>query len=252
MTDMSAGNRVTTLVADDEPVARAGLRHMLAVYDWVDVVGEAVHGLDAVDAINTRKPDLVFLDIQMPGLLGTEVLARITHQPTVVFTTAHAQHAVAAFELGAVDYLLKPFGAARLAATMDRVRSALLEPTARQSFDRLSEVFADGPMERLFVRLGGAIVPVSVSSITWFEADGDYVVAHGDGARHVISVSLSELETRLDPARFVRIHRTCIVNLDAVAAFRRHGKAGMTAVLRSGVQLAVSRSKAQALRKLGI
>ena len=249
---MAVEPRVATLVADDEPVARAGLRHKLAAYDWVNVVAESAHGLDAVAAINTLKPDLVFLDIQMPGLLGTEVLARITHQPAVVFTTAHAQHAVTAFELGAVDYLLKPFGAARLAATMERVRSVLRQPATHTALDRLIEVFADGPMVRLFVRLGGTIVPVPVSSIAWFEADGDYVVAHAEHARHVVSVSLTELEARLDPVRFVRIHRALIVNLDAVAAFRRHGKAGMTAVLRSGVHLAVSRTKAQALRKLGI
>lgn len=244
--------RVTALVADDEAIARAGLRRMLAAFDWVDVIGEAVHGLNAVDAINTLTPDLVFLDIQMPGMLGTEVVARITHQPCVVFTTAHARHAVTAFELGAVDYLLKPFGTERLAATMQRVRVALGEPVVSGSIDRISEVFGTGPLRRLFVRVGGAIVPVPVSSIAWFEADGDYVTAHTDRGRHVLTVSLSQLESRLDPNRFVRIHRTHIVNLDAVVKFHRHGKGGMTAELRSNRQLAVSRAKAQELRKLGV
>ena len=225
---------------------------MLSAYDWIDVIGEAVHGLAAVEAINTQLPDLVFLDIQMPGLLGTEVLTHIVHQPVVVFTTAHAQHAVTAFELGAVDYLLKPFGATRLATTLDRVRAALGEPASQSALERISDVFGTGPMTRLFVRVGGAIVPVPTSSITWFQADGDYVTAHTDRGRHVLTVSLSQLEARLDAKRFVRIHRTHIVNLDAVIAFRRHGKGGMTAELRGGVQLAVSRSKAQELRRLGV
>jgi two-component system, LytTR family, response regulator len=198
------------------------------------------------------QPDLLFLDIQMPGLLGTDVPARLTHRPLIVFTTAFAQHAVTAFELGAVDYLLKPFGAERLAATMERAREALGAPSAVSSIERLGDVFGSGPLQRIFVRVGAAIVPVAVASITWFESDGDYVLAHTDRGRHLLSLSLSHLEARLDPQRFVRVHRGCIVNLDAVVAFRRHGKGGMTAEVRGGVQLAVSRAKAQELRKLGL
>ncbi len=249
---MSIDARVSTLIADDEPVARAGLRRMLSGYDWIDVIGEAVHGPDAVEAINTRLPDLVFLDIQMPGLLGTEVLTRIVHQPCVIFTTAHAQHAVTAFELGAVDYLLKPFGPTRLATTLERVRATLGEAASHTALERIGGVFGTGPLTRLFVRVGAAIVPVPVSSITWFEADGDYVTAHTERGRHVLTVSLNQLESRLDAKRFVRIHRALIVNLDAVVAFRRHGKGGMTAEMRGGRQLAVSRSKAQELRRLGV
>jgi two-component system, LytTR family, response regulator len=249
---MNDVRRVTALIADDEPIARAGLRRMLAAHEWVDVIGDAVHGPEAADAINRLTPDLVFLDIQMPGLLGTEVLTRITHRPRVVFTTAFAQHAVTAFELGAVDYLLKPFGADRLATTMERIRASLGEPTAPSALDRISDVFGSGQMQRVFVRVGAAIVPVPVSSITWFEADGDYVIAHTERGRHLLAVSLNRVEARLDPKRFVRIHRTHIVNLDAVVAFRRHGKGGMTAELRGGIQLAVSRAKAQELRKLGV
>ncbi len=243
---------VTTLIADDEPVARAGLRQMLGAHDWIRCVGEAAHGLAAVEAINMLRPELVFLDVQMPGLLGTEVLERIAHQPFVVFTTAYGQHAVTAFELGAVDYLLKPFGEERLAAALERVRAALGEPVATPPLDRLGEVLRNGPMTRLFVRRGTAIVPLAVSEVAWFEADGDYVVAHAGGARHWVHLALNRLETRLDPAKFVRIHRTHIVNLDFVAAFRRHGRSGMTAELRNGVQLAVSRQRATELRKLGM
>lgn len=247
-----ARQQATALIADDEPVARAGLRRMLGAFEWIEVIGEAAHGPATLEAVERLHPVLLFLDIQMPGLLGTEVLARLTHRPFVVFTTAYAQHAVTAFELGAVDYLLKPFGANRLATTMERVRTALGEPSASAPIDRLGELLAKGPLQRLFVRSGTAIVPVPVSAVLHFEADGDYVVAHTERGRHVLALSLNRLEARLDAARFVRIHRTHLVNLDHVVAFRRHGKGGMTAELRGGAQLAVSRLRAQELRRLGV
>jgi two-component system LytT family response regulator len=193
----------------------------------------------------------VFLDIQMPGLLGTDVLRRARHRPFVVFTTAYAQHAVTAFELGALDYLLKPFGPDRLAATLERVRAAIGEPTPHPALDRLSEALRQGPMSRLFVRTGGAIVPVPVTDVGWFEARGDYVAAHAGPSRHLVHLSLNRLETRLDPRRFVRVHRTHIVNLDHVKSFRRLGKDRLVAELTDGTQLPVSRQRARELRGLG-
>jgi two-component system, LytTR family, response regulator len=245
---------VTVVIADDEPIARAGLRDMLAGIEWIVVVGEAASGPAAVDAINRLKPELVFLDIQMPGLLGTDVLQRVEHQPFVVFTTAFAQHAATAFELGALDYLLKPFGAERLAKTMTRVRAALGEPHALPALDRLREALGSGPMSRLFVRTGGAVIPVPVTTIAWFEASGDYVTAHTAErrGRHMLHLSLSRLEARLDPKRFVRIRRTHIVNLDHVRAFKRHGKGQLVAELSDGTRLVVSRERARELRGLAV
>ena len=248
-----ADARVTVLIADDEPVARAGLRDLLSGISWLTIVGEAANGPAAVDAINRLKPELVFLDIQMPGLLGTDVLARVTHRPFVVFTTAHAQHAATAFELGALDYLLKPFGEARLSKTLDRVRSALGESgSSASALDRLQEALGSGPMSRLFVRSGGNVIPITVASVAWFEADGDYVVAHSGRSRHMLHVPLSRLESRLDPKKFVRIHRTHIVNLDHVVAFRPHGKGQLEAELRDGSRLVVSRERAKEIRALGV
>ncbi|HEV8411321.1 MAG TPA: LytTR family DNA-binding domain-containing protein [Gemmatimonadaceae bacterium] len=242
---------VTALIADDEPVARAGMRDMLAAFDWVSIVGEASNGPAAVDAIDALKPELLFLDIQMPGLLGTDVLRKATHQPYVVFTTAYARHAVTAFELGALDYLLKPFGAARLASAMERVRSALGESDAHPPIDRLVEAFGSGPMSRLFVRSGGSLIPVAVGQIAWFDADGDYVVAHAGKSRHMLHLSLNRLEARLDPTKFLRIHRAHIVNLDHVKTFKRSSKGGLEAELLDGTRLPVSRTKAHELRGLG-
>lgn len=224
---------------------------MLADVDWLTCVGEASSGPEAVAAINALRPELVFLDIQMPGLLGTEVLRQATHQPFVVFTTAFAQHAVTAFELGALDYLLKPFGPERLATTLDRVRAALAEPAAHPAFDRLREALGKGSMSRLFVRSGAAIIPIAVARVSWFEARGDYVAAHAGGARYLLHVSLNRLEGRLDPERFLRIHRGHIVNLDHVTSFRRHGKGRLVAELADGTHLPVSRNRSGDLRGLG-
>lgn len=244
--------KVTTLIADDEPVARGGLRHMLESVEWVQVIGEADSGPATVAAIDALRPELAFLDIQMPGFLGTEVLRRTAHQPVVVFTTAYAEYAVTAFELGALDYLLKPFGPERLGAALERVRAALGEPAALPALDRLREALARGPLSRLFVRQGGAIVPLATSAVLWFEARGDYVAAHTDAGRHLLHLSLNRLEERLDPARFLRIHRAHIVNLDQVRTFRREGKGRLLAELGDGTLLPVSRSRSQELRGLGV
>jgi two-component system LytT family response regulator len=164
-----------------------------------------------------------------------------------VFTTAHAEHAITAFELGALDYLLKPFGPERFNTALERLRAAIGEPAA-PAFDRLGEALSPGPISRIFVRSGRAIVPVAVDTIAWFEALGDYVGVHAGGATHLVHVSLNRLEQRLDPRRFSRIHRTHIVNLDQVEAFKRQDGGGLVALLHDGSVLAVSRAKAQELR----
>ncbi|KQV46825.1 hypothetical protein ASC95_25195 [Pelomonas sp. Root1217] len=243
---------VTALIADDEPVARAGLRHLLRGLPWLHCVGEAADGPAALAEIQRLKPELVFLDIQMPGLLGTVVLRRLAESgtpPLVIFTTAHAEHAITAFELGALDYLLKPFGAERLNATLERVRAALGEPVP-PALERLAELLERGPLTRLFVRSGAAIVPVAVSDVSHFEAVGDYVAVHTGGAEHLLHLALARLEERLDAQRWVRIHRGCIVNLDAVARFRRLANGQLSAELKDGRALMVSRSRSQVLRGL--
>jgi len=243
--------KVTVLVVDDEPIARAGLKAMLSGFDWIQVVGEAADGQSAVQAIETLKPELVFLDVQMPGLLGTDVLRHIDHRPFVIFTTAYSQHAVTAFELGAVDYLMKPFGPARLGAAMERVRGAIGQPSSVDSIERLSGALGGGPITRLFARVGNAIVPIPVDRVSRLEADGDYVVAHVGGSRHLLHLSLSRLVTRLDPKRFAQVHRAHVVNLDHVRAFKRDARGRLEAELNDGTRVPVSRPRAQELRSLG-
>ena len=242
--------KVTTLVVDDEPIARAGLRGMLAAFDWIEVIGEAADGQSAARAIETLKPELVFLDVQMPELSGTDVLRQMTHRPFVIFTTAYSQHAVTAFELGAVDYLLKPFGPARLAAAMERVRGAIGEPSSIDAIERLSGALGGGPITRLFIRVGNATVLVPVDRVSRLEADGDYVVAHAGDSRHLLHLSLSSLVARLDPRRFAQVHRAHVVNLDHVRAFKRDARGNLEAELNDGTRVPVSRARAQELRSL--
>ncbi len=244
--------KVSAFIADDEAIARTGLRDMLAGIEWIECVGEAANGLAAVEGINRLKPDLAFLDIQMPGLLGIDVLAHLVHQPFVIFTTAYAQHAVPAFELGALDYLLKPFGAERLAGTLERVRAAIGEPVAPSSFDRLRDALGAGPMSRIFVRAGRAIIPIHVDSVHAFEALGDYVVAQVGTSRYMLHLPLTRLEARLDPARFARVHRAHIVNLDHVKAFKTLPKGRVEAEMKDGTRIPVSRAKAGELRGFGV
>lgn len=243
--------KVRALIADDEPVARSGLRRLLADVPWLEIAGEADNGPAAVAAIDSARPDVAFLDIQMPGLSGLEVLRRARHSPHVIFTTAYAQHAVTAFELGALDYLLKPFGAARLAAALERVRAALGEPATVSTTDRLAEALSQGPMSRLFVRQGASIIPVAVRDVSWFEADGDYVVAHAGRTRHLMHVALNRLEARLDARQFARVHRAHIVNLEHVTRFRSLPQGRLVAELEDGTNVPVSRAKAKEVRAIG-
>jgi two-component system, LytTR family, response regulator len=225
---------------------------MLTAFDWITIVGEAADGPAAVSVINQLRPELVFLDVQMPGFLGTDVARRIAHQPFIIFTTAYTQHAVTAFELSAVDYLLKPFGPQRLAAAMERVRSAIGEPAAPGVLERLSGALSGGPISRLFVRVGGALIPIVVETVSRFEAAGDYVTAYVESKCHVLHLSLNRLEARLDPERFVRVHRTHIVNLDHVRSFRRDPRGNLEAEMKDGARVPVSRARAQELRGLGL
>ena len=244
--------KVRTFVVDDEPIARAGLRAMLLAFEWVEVVGEAADGESAVAAIESLRPELVFLDVQMPGLLGTEVLRRIEGQPLIIFTTAYAEHAVSAFELGAVDYLLKPFGPRRLSAAMERIRAAIGEPAGVGGLERLTGALSSGPTSRLFVRSGGNLVPLLVADVLSFEAEGDYVIAHTERTSHALHLSLNRLVERLDSGRFARVHRAHIVNLDHVRTFKRDTRGNLEAELVNGRRVPVSRSRAQQLRRLGL
>ena len=243
--------RVRTLVVEDEPEARLALRGYLAEAPWVEVVGEAADGREAVACIDRLAPRLVFLDVRLPELSGLEVLERIRHQPEVVFATAYDRYAVAAFELGALDYLVKPFGRERCRKMLDRVERRLTEPPQDPtSAERARSALGAQPLRRLFARTGERIVPISTSAIVRIQARGDYAEVHAPGGPFLVHVSLTELARRLDPERFAQVHRSHIVNLDAVKLLRPHDERRLAIVLANGDEIVASRAASEALRKL--
>jgi len=248
---MKPVSAIPTLIVEDEEPARRTLREHLEAVDWIDLVGEARHGREAVRLIDRLEPGLVFLDVQLPELSGLDVLQRIRHAPEIVFTTAYDRYALAAFELGALDYLVKPFGRERLARALDRVRSRLaLAPTAPGATERARSTLAAHPLRRLFARSGERIVPVPVDGIGRIQAKGDYAEVHAPGGPYLLRVSLTELALRLDPERFLQVHRSHIVNLDAVRLLRAYDDRRLLVVLQDGAEVVASRSTSERLRAL--
>jgi two-component system, LytTR family, response regulator len=230
--------RIRVLIAEDEPLSRRTLRDFAAEIDWMEVVGEAADGAEAARLIDRLQPELVFLDIQMPELSGLDVLGRIRHRPAVVFTTAHEEHALAAFEWEALDYLLKPFGRERFRATMERVRRRLAPAP-------------EPPLERVFVRRRGEMVPVNLAEVARLEAGDDYVTLHVEREQYLVTRTLTDFERRLDPARFRRVHRRHIVNLDHVVSLRPGlDPRRLVVTLRDGSEVAASRAGSRVLRTL--
>jgi two-component system LytT family response regulator len=245
--------KVGCLIVDDEPLARLRLRDHVREVAWLELLGEAADGPDAVRAIDAKRPDIVFLDIELPGLTGLEVLERARHRPAVIFTTAFDRYAVAAFELMALDYLLKPFGRERFERAIERVRQGLDLVAPGHGLERARQALAGAEgLRRLFVRERGRIVPVALGEIERIEAQDDYVLLHAGGRRHLIHVTLRDLERRLDPERFLRIHRSHLVNVEHVAELRRGADGRIEVRMRDGTQLLASRERSRALRRLAL
>lgn len=244
---MSGGN-VRAVIVEDEPHARENLRGFAAGVEWLTVVGEAADGASAVALIDREEPDLAFLDVCLPELSGLEVLERIRHQPAVVFTTAHDRFALAAFEIGALDYLLKPFGRQRFETMLGRVRQRL-EQRAAPAAERAKAAFGT-PLRRLFARTRDGIVPIDVRTIRRIEASGDYVEVHGEAGRHLLHTTLGELAARLDPETFCQIHRSHVVNLDAVEVLVPFDARRLLVRLRDGTEIVASRTASERLREM--
>ena len=255
---------IRTILVDDEPLAIQGLELRLAPHEDVEIVDRCVNGREAIRAIKTHKPDLVFLDIQMPGFDGFSVVQGLmeVEPPLFVFVTAYSDHAIRAFEAQAVDYLMKPVEEGRLADTLDRVRQRLAEKRGVQEVDRLKEVLAevapdavdemaDGAngehaanrFEKLInIKDRGKIFRVDVDTIEVVEAAGDYMCIKTGDNTLILRETMKDLEKRLDPRRFQRVHRSAIVNLDLVREVKPHTNGECFLVLDSGSQVKVSRS----------
>ena len=245
--------KTRAVIVEDEPIPRERLRELLSVVDWIDCVGQAPDGQTAVRMIDELRPDLVFLDIEMPGMSGLDVLSKIEHDPAVVFTTAYDRYAVTAFELEALDYLLKPFGPQRLQNALERVKKHLQSDSSFPVAERARAALETrGAFSRIFVRDRGRIVPIQVDTIDRLEAEDDYVGVHANGRRYLVYLGMAEFEARLDPERFVRIHRSHIVNLDRVAAFLPEDGGRLVIEMKDGTKLSASRTRSRELRHLAI
>ena len=237
------------LIVDDEEIARQRIRRLLARESEVDVIGEASDGAQAVESIRSLTPDLVFLDVQMPEVDGFEVLERLRPDPVpaVVFVTAHDDYAVRAFEVHAVDYLRKPFDAVRFKEAFSRARrrvaGADVEERSRKLDALLAQVESHPPKsrERLMVRSDGRLYFVRIDDIDWVEAAGNYVKLHVGRDTHLMRETMAGIEKMLDPSRFLRIHRSAIVNLDRVREMQPWFSGEYTVILRDGTQLRLSR-----------
>ena len=248
---MAEGTRkCRAVIVDDEELARRVLRELLRAHNEVEVVAECANGFEAVKAVAELKPDLLFLDVQMPKLDGFEVLELIAEGPAVIFVTAYDQYALRAFEAHAVDYLLKPFGADRLKVALERTKERLggkLPPAAELA------AAARPPaqyLERIVVKDGSRVHIIPVAKLDYAEAQDDYVALAVEGKKHLKQQTLSNLEKGLDPERFLRIHRSYIVNLDRLGKVEPYGKDTHVVILTTGAQLPVSRSGYARLREI--
>jgi two-component system, LytTR family, response regulator len=249
---MSNGDdkKIRAVIVDDEDLARQMLCEFVSPHKEIEIVAECANGFEAVKAVTDLKPDLVFLDIQMPKLNGFEVLELIGTDMAVVFVTAYDEYALRAFDIHAVDYLLKPFSAERFETALLRVKQRLggkLPPPAELSASaRPPAQYA----ERIVVRDGTRVHIIPVAKLDYAEAQDDYVGLCSEGKTHLKQQTISSLETALDPARFVRIHRSYIVNLEKVTKIEPYSKDNHVVILTSGAQLPVSRSGYARLRAL--
>lgn len=256
---LSAPEGLCVLVADDEAPARQRIIDVLRRNSKVAAIIEAPNGLSAVDIIQNRRPDLVLLDVQMPELNGLEVIAAVgaERMPITVFVTAYDEHAIRAFEANALDYLLKPFSDERLEITMARVTRRMdersMQEFGRRILDMVSTTPArDLPLDRLVVKSGGSTRFVRVADIDWIEAAGVYANLHIGGKELLYRTALSDLAERLDPVRFIRVHRSAIVNIESILRLEPISHGEFEVVLKDGSRSKISRTyRCQLEKRLG-
>jgi two-component system LytT family response regulator len=246
---------IKALIIDDEDLARAVVREHLAAHPDVEIAAECANGFEALKAAAEHKPDLIFLDIQMPKLDGFEVLELLeadAKRPAVVFVTAYDQHALRAFEAHAVDYLLKPFSKERFDAALAKARTLHSAQASQppQALELAATARQGRPLERIVVKDGPKVTVVHLDRLDWIQAQDDYVLLRTEGRSLLKQQTLANLETQLDSSRFIRIHRSYILNLDRLVRVEQDSKEHREAILRDGTRLPVSRAGYQRLREL--
>ena len=238
---------IRTLIVEDEPLARDLLRSYIARHSDLELVGEAENGNQALTLLNNSAPDLMLLDIGLPGMSGLELARQTQGTVAIIFVTAYDDHAITAFELGAFDYLRKPVLPERFASAVQRIRDRRQgSATMERSQERLNGFAQEGYLKRFFVRHLGTVVPVNVEDIVRLESDDDYTAIFVNGKRLLIHLPLREMAVRLDPGSFVRVHRCDVVNLAHVSSFLQRDRR-FVLTLSDGSQVVSSRAGSQAL-----
>jgi len=243
-----ASRKLTAIVVDDEELARAVIREMLRAHPEIEVLGECANGFEAVKMVSEKKPSLLFLDIQMPKLDGFEVLELIDSEIAVIFATAYDQHALRAFEVHAVDYLLKPVASDRFEAALERAKQRLGAPAPPVAELAAAAREPGHYAERIVVKDGTRVHIIPVAKLDYVEAQDDYVALASLGKKHLKQQTISGVEAVLDPKNFLRIHRSYIVNLERVSKVEPYGKDSHVAILSDGARLPVSRAGYARLR----
>ena len=256
---MAGDKKIRVLVVDDELIARKRVRRLLEGDEDTVVIGECKDGFEAIAAIEEQSPDLLFLDVQMPGKDGFGVLTDITADktPVVIFLTAYDQYAVRAFDAAALDYLLKPFDEDRFANALARAKMQLTNPTRIETSDEPLTASPDATsgansayLERIIIRAGGRVLFRNTSEIDWVEAYGNYVRLHFGKAAYLLRETIGHLEARLDPAKFTRIHRSTIIQVDRIRELQPQLAGQYRAMLRDGTKLTLSRRYRKNLKNL--
>jgi two-component system, LytTR family, response regulator len=250
-------DRIRVIIVDDEPLARDGVRLHLEGTEDVEIVGEAGSGEEAVSLIEAMRPDLMFLDVQMPGIDGFGVLEAVgpAQMPVTIFTTAYDEFAVRAFDAHAVDYILKPYDAERFRKALERGRESVRSRRRSRIDDSLGSLLEELRsrtqfVERLVVRSGGRIVILRIAEIDWIEAASNYVRLHAGGRDYLLRETMTALESKLDPAEFVRIHRSTIVRVDRIRELEPLFQGDYVVILTDGTRLTSSRGYRERLQEL--
>ena len=244
--------KIRALIVDDEPLARRRIKSLLAHDSSVDVIGECSDGYKAISSIKELTPDLVFLDVQMPAMDGFEVIKTIgpEQMPTVIFVTAYDHYALRAFEVSALDYLLKPFDRSRFQKTLDRAKTMIRRMQNDQLLSLLGDLRREHEVpDRFIIKSGGRVVFLRVEEIDWMTAVGNYVRLQVGRDSHLMRETMTGMEAKLNSDRFMRIHRSTIVNLDRVKEVQPWAKGEYVVVMRDGTQLIMSRRYRQRLKE---
>lgn len=244
--------KATCLIIDDEKLARDLLREYLSSIDEIELLDECAKGSEAVEKINKLKPDLIFLDVQMPGMNGFDVLDEIDHEPYVIFTTAYDQYAIKAFERNAIDYLLKPVDEERFKAAIERAlkRKKMEEGRIEDLLGGMREVkHRESYDSHIFVQKSEKLFNLPIEEIIYLEASGDYTIISTKNDQFVSSSGIGKLEEIMNPDTFIRVHRSTIVNVNYLKEIERHFNGGMIVKMQSGKSFPVSRTYAKQIRK---